>query len=90
MNLTIEETRVVATENDVELGEMSFMMPNDDYYIISHTGVSEAAKGKGVGKTLVAHFVDYARQHNKKILPLCPFAKAEFEKNEAYHDVLVQ
>lgn len=58
------------------------------FYIIDHTGVTDAARGLGVGKNLVAAFVEHARAKGMKVLPLCPFAKAEFEKNSAYADVL--
>lgn len=88
MQTTIEETRVVTTENGEELGEMTFVKSNDEFYIIDHTGVSDAARGRGVGQVMVKTFVEYAREHGKKILPLCPFAKAQFEKNPSYQDVL--
>ena len=41
-----------------------------------------------IGKDLVKAGVDFARQNNLKIIPLCPFAKAEFEKHADYTDVL--
>ena len=47
MQTTIEETRVVTTENGEELGEMTFVKSNDEFYIIDHTGVSDAARGRG-------------------------------------------
>ena len=57
--------------------------------IISHTGVSEAYRGKDVGKKLVNAVVSYARENEMKILPLCPFAKAIMTKDERFSDVLV-
>lgn len=89
MLIELEEQRLVAKDGEVLLGELTFTKPNDEYYIISHTKVNEAAKGRGVGKKLVAYFVDYVSQQNKKILPLCPFAKAEFDKNPEYQQLLV-
>lgn len=86
MNILIEEAKVTAVKDEIELGEMTFVN-SGNFYIIDHTGVSEAAKGLGIGKKLVATFVEYAREQNMKVLPLCPFAKAEFEKNSAYADV---
>ena len=50
MQTTIEEKRVVTTENGEELGEMTFVRSNDEFYIIDHTGVSDAARGRGVGQ----------------------------------------
>ncbi len=87
MLITVNETNVTAVKDQVELGEMTFVN-SGSFYIIDHTGVTDAARGLGVGKKLVAAFVEHARANNMKVLPLCPFAKAEFEKNETYGDVL--
>lgn len=56
--------------------------------IIEHTEADPAYKGKGVGKILVYAAVEYAREHGVKILPLCPFAKALFDRTPAIGDVL--
>lgn len=84
----IEEKRVVVTEDGQELGEMTFVASSDQFYIIDHTGVADVARGRGVGQLMVKTFVESARQQGKKILPLCPFAKAQFGKNPDYADVL--
>jgi predicted GNAT family acetyltransferase len=75
-------------ENGKRLGEMTFSRAGDDLLIIDHTEVSEALKGKGAGKQLVAAAVDYARKNKIKILPLCTFAKSVFDKVKEYQDVL--
>lgn len=56
--------------------------------IIDHTEVSDDLRGENVGKKLVETAVQFARDHNLKILPLCPFAKATIEKDESLQDVL--
>lgn len=90
MNIIVEEKQVTAKQDELILGEMTFVHANDEFYIIDHTGVSNEARGLGVGKKLVLAFVEHARAKNMKVLPLCPFAKAEFEKNIDYADVLFQ
>lgn len=87
IDVTLEASRVVATRDGEMLGEMTFV-DSGSFYIIDHTGVFDAARGLGVGKKLVAAFVAFTREKEMKILPLCPFAKAEFSKNDAYQDVL--
>ncbi len=71
-----------------KLAEMTYSKAGDKLIIIDHTDVSEELKGKGAGKQLVQAAVDYARQHQIKILPLCPFAKSVFDKTPEYKDVL--
>jgi predicted GNAT family acetyltransferase len=71
-----------------KLAEMTYSKAGDSLIIIDHTEVSEKLKGQGAGKQLVYAAVDYAREHKIKILPLCPFAKAVFDKTPDYSDVL--
>jgi predicted GNAT family acetyltransferase len=75
-------------ENHHRLATMTFSKAGDHLFIIDHTEVSDALRGKNVGKQLVAAAVGHARNNNLKILPLCPFAKSVFERVKEYQDVL--
>ena len=68
--------------------EMTYLWSGDQRIIIDHTGVSGALKGEGIGKQLVQAAVVFAREKQIKILPLCPFARAVFDKTPDYQDVL--
>ncbi|MGE4512747.1 hypothetical protein SAMN05421846_104243 [Chryseobacterium taeanense] len=70
-------------------GLMTYTWAGDDRFIIDHTEVEEAYNGKGVGKEMLLSAVDFARESGKTIIPLCPFAKATFQKHEELQDVLV-
>ncbi len=72
-----------------EAGLMTYTWVGKEKMIIDHTEVNSEFSGKGVGKKLVLAAVEYARQQNIKILPLCPFAKAVMLKDKSLHDVLV-
>jgi uncharacterized protein len=78
----------IIKENNQRLAEMTYSKAGDHLIIIDHTEVSDALRGKGAGKQLVSAAVNYAREMNIKILPLCPFAKALFDKTPEFHDVL--
>ncbi len=41
----------------------------------------------GIGKQLVAKVVEKMRREKRKIIPLCPFAKHEFDKTREYDDI---
>lgn len=79
--------RFVIFENDTFAGEMTFTWAGKNKFIIDHTGIEGNFGGKGFGKMLVRKGVEFAREQGVKILPLCPFAKAEFDKNEEIADV---
>lgn len=78
----------IATENGTKAGEMTYSKAGDTLIIIDHTEVDSAFGGQGVGKKMVLAAVDFARENNIKILPLCPFAKAAFDKDATIQDVL--
>lgn len=69
-------------------GLMTYTWAGTERFIIDHTEVEEAYNGKGVGKEMLIKAVEFARENNIKIIPLCPFAKATFQKNEDLQDVL--
>lgn len=82
--------RYVLRGADGAEAEMTFSKAGEKLIIIDHTGVPDAFRGKGVGARLVARAVDDARKAGKKIIPLCPFAKAQFERHKDWADVLKQ
>lgn len=68
--------------------EIHFVPTGATRIIVDHTLVSEGLRGQGVGEKLVAKVVDYARKEKLLIVPLCPFAKHQFEIHPEYADVL--
>ena len=50
---------------------------------------AEAAFCASVGRELLGALVQWARATGTKVVPLCPFAKAQFDKDASIRDVLV-
>lgn len=73
---------------DSPLADMTYTLPFPNKMIIDHTEVGDELRGKNVGYQLVLAAVEYARAHEMKILPLCPFANAMFKKKPELQDVL--
>lgn len=67
---------------------MTFVFAGNDKIIIDHTEVNEGNNGKGFGKQMVTAAVEFAREKELKIIPLCPFAKSVFDKTPEFQDVL--
>lgn len=70
--------------------ELTFSKAGDSMIIIDHTGVPDSLRGKGVGVALVERAVADARKSDKKILPLCPFAAAQFRKHPDWSDLIAR
>jgi hypothetical protein len=68
--------------------EMTYSRASSTLIIIDHTEVPDALRGRGVGQALVERAVLDARLEGFRIIPLCPFAKAQFERHPAWGDVL--
>ena len=78
---------VVKGPNGAE-AEMTFTKVGDHQLIIDHTEVPDAFRGQGVGARLVTRAVEDARAAGKTIIPLCPFAAAQFRRHPEWADVL--
>lgn len=68
---------------------MTYSRTNATLIVIDHTEVDASLGGQGVGRQLLDALVQWARATGTKVIPLCPFAKAQFEKTPAIRDVLV-
>ena len=75
-------------EDHHHLAEMTYAWAGEDQFIIDHTYVDESFRGQGIAALLVAEAVTFAREHQKKVMPLCPFAKKEFDTKKEYQDLL--
>ena len=68
--------------------ELTFSKAGTTRIIIDHTEVPGALAGRGVGVALVKRAVEDARAAGIKIIPLCPYARAQIEKHKEWQDVL--
>lgn len=73
---------------DGATAEMTYSRAGEHMFIIDHTEVPDALRGSGVGEALVARAVTDARAAGKSVLPLCPFAAAQFRRHPDWADVL--
>ncbi|MBO0467019.1 N-acetyltransferase [Enterococcus plantarum] len=83
-----QERFVLLNDDNKEIGEMTWSNAGDKMMIIDHTFVDPAYRGQKLAEKLVFKGVEKARREGKKIIPLCPFAKKEFDEKTEYHDVL--
>ena len=79
-----------AVDGSVEAGLISYVDAEPDRMIIDHTEVAGHYSGEGVGKLLVVTLAEYARANSRKVIPLCSFARAVFDKMRGIRDVLVR
>lgn len=81
------EKRAAAYDGDQVVGESTYST-SEGLWIIDHTQVDDNYRGQNIAARLVEELVNRAREQGIKIMPLCPFAKKEFETKAQYRDVL--
>ena len=52
-----------------------------------HTGAPESMRGTGAAAALVSFMVEDARQNGFKVIPLCPYVRAQYAKHPEWADV---
>lgn len=75
-------------DGEVQVGEMTFVQVDAQTIKIDHTETFKGHEGKGYARQLVNYGIDYAREHQLKIIPECSYAKKVIEGDEANKDVL--
>lgn len=94
MNVRFEESEskgaFYVEENGKRVAEVTVSKAGGNILIIDSTRVDDELRGRNAGKQLVEAVVKHAREHQYKVIPLCPFAKSVFEKEKSYQDVLNQ
>jgi hypothetical protein len=80
----------VGEDQKKPLAVISFYPSGENRIVIDHTFVCEALQGQGVGQQLVKQVVEYARQENKKIFPVCTYAKKIMKQDADCQDVLLE
>lgn len=77
-------------EVDGQEAELTFSkMESTGNIIADHTGVPDELSGRGIGTALVKFMIDDARANNFRIVPLCPFIKAQFQRHPEWGDVMM-
>jgi uncharacterized protein len=68
--------------------EITFRVRGPDLISADHTEASETMRGTGAAASLVNYMIDDARRNNFKILPLCPYVRAQYRKHPDWADVM--
>ena len=77
IHITITETEILATENGKLLGMIEFTLLDNKMSIL-HTYAYES--GRGIGTLLMQNAVEWAKDHNYEIIPVCSFAQKYLSK----------
>lgn len=82
-----EQAHRFETTMDGQTGYISYQQRGVSL-VYDHTIVPQELGGRGVGSALVKHALNYAREHDKKVVPQCSFVASYIDKHPDYQDLI--
>ena len=79
IQMTVTNTEIRAIEDSMLLGKIEFTLL-DNQMTILHTYAYES--GRGIGTLLMQNAVEWAKEHNYVIIPVCSFALKYLSKDQ--------
>jgi predicted GNAT family acetyltransferase len=58
--------------------------------MLIHTEVPHALEGKGIGNKIVQKTLNYIKEHNHTLAPLCPFVAKYITKHPEWKSILAE
>ncbi|MFR0553485.1 GNAT family N-acetyltransferase [Loigolactobacillus coryniformis] len=92
MEFDYEPGRYYHNDADGRLvAEVTFQtLQNGRVLAVDHTFVREDHRGQGIAGQLIETMITHAQKHQAKILPLCTYAKAFFQRKPEYADIVAE
>ena len=78
IQMTVTDKEILATEEGKLLGKIEFVL-SDKKMTILHTYAYES--GRGIGTMLMQTAVEWAKEHDYTIIPVCSFAQKYLSKD---------
>ncbi|ODS81215.1 MAG: hypothetical protein ABS46_12035 [Cytophagaceae bacterium SCN 52-12] len=72
---------IKALDGEIQVGELTYTWSGSKRIIIDHTEVYQPYEGRGIGTGLVGAAMEFARENDIRILPLCSFARKVIEND---------
>jgi hypothetical protein len=69
-------------------GQLVFTMRGPNLVSADHTEAPETMRGTGVALALVKHMIADARANGFKIIPVCPYVRAQYKRHAEWSDVM--
>ena len=83
-----EDKRRFELEVENHIAFIEFIKNNDNIIFLTHTEVPSELGGKGVGSELVSRVLNWIKENDYKLAPLCPFVAAYLKRHPEWTEIL--
>ncbi len=66
---------------------IKYKLSNEMLFLI-HTEVASGLEGKSVGSAIVHKALQYAKDSNYKVVPICPFVQSYLKRHKEWGDII--
>ena len=70
--------------------EITFTIRGPTLISADHTGAPDSMRGTGAAAALVEFMITDARATGFKIIPICPYVRAQYKKHPEWQDVIFE
>ena len=75
-------------ESGSQVSKLVYEMRDATTMDIVHTEVPEDLAGQGIGSALVVTALEYAKSHQMKVVPSCPFVASYLQRHPEWNDIV--
>ena len=91
MDLTIKKGNsrfYIGDSEENDIARITFYYKEDKIIVIDHTFVSVELRGKSIAGRLLNEVINFAKENDLKIIPVCSYAVKKMTRNDEYKDIL--
>lgn len=77
-----ENEKFIITEEGKTVGYLKYTKDEEGDFIIESIFVEEQYRGEGYAKIIFNEFMEKVKKENHKVIPICSYAQAQFQKRE--------
>ena len=75
---------------DTHIVFIEFILNKENILFLTHTEVPQQLEGKGVGSAIVEKALNYSKENNYTVAPLCPFVAKYIKKNPEWENIIAK
>lgn len=85
---TGSSARITALRDGEEVGELTLYAEGPHTWVANHTHVHASARGRGIAGIMFSRMVEWAREHDFRIIPTCSYVIKKFKEPDAPRGLL--